>query len=182
MLESIYRELILDHYRRPRNKGALDDPTVTIAMRNPLCGDEIELMLAVEEDRIGEVRFKGQGCSISQASISMMTQALMGKSLDTAVDLERRFLALMHGEETAKEDRTLGDLLALQGVSKLPVRIKCALLGWNALDEAVRACRRSDRGLMGERIEFKDMTVDVPEAAPPPEGFDPETHRGDLPA
>ena len=181
MLESIFREVILDHYRRPRNKGALEDPTVTVSMRNPLCGDEIELMLALEDDRIEVVRFKGQGCSISQASTSMMTQALAGRSLDDALDLEQRFLALMHGEETAREDRRLGDLRALQGVSKLPVRIKCALLGWNALDEAIRAHRRSDHGLMGERLEFADLTTPVPGGDTLPEGFDPEAHKDDLP-
>ncbi|MGH7556771.1 MAG: Fe-S cluster assembly sulfur transfer protein SufU, partial [Gemmatimonadota bacterium] len=154
MLESIFRELILDHYRRPKNKGALAEPTVTVAMRNPFCGDEIELMLEIEDDRVSEVRFKGQGCSISQASTSMMTEALAGRSLDDALALERRFLDLMHGDEEAARDRELGDLRALQGVAKLPVRIKCALLGWNALDEAIRAYRKSDKGLMGERLEF----------------------------
>lgn len=181
MLESIFRELILDHYRRPKNKGPLEDPTVTVSMRNPLCGDEIELMLGIEDDRLAEVRFLGQGCSISQASASMMTEALAGRSLDHALALERRFLDLMHGAEGAAGDRALGDLRALQGVAKLPVRIKCALLGWNALDEAIRAYRASDRGLMGERIEFGDMTAEVPEAASPPPGFDPATHREDLP-
>ncbi|MGH7589217.1 MAG: Fe-S cluster assembly sulfur transfer protein SufU [Gemmatimonadota bacterium] len=181
MLESIFRELILDHYRRPKNKGALEDPTVTVSMRNPLCGDEIELMLGIEDDRVAEVRFRGQGCSISQASASMMTEALAGRSLDDALALERRFLDLMHGDEGAQRDRALGDLQALQGVAKLPVRIKCALLGWNALDEAIRAYRASDRGLMGERLEFEDLTADVPEATSPPPGFDPTAHREELP-
>lgn len=181
MLESIFRELILDHYRRPKNKGALEDPTVTVSMRNPLCGDEIELMIGIDDDQVAEVRFQGQGCSISQASASMMTQALAGRSLDEALALERRFLDLMHGDEDAAGDRALGDLLALQGVAKLPVRIKCALLGWNALDEAIRAYRRSGSGLMGERLEFEDMTAEVPEAAPPPSEFDPATQREVLP-
>jgi hypothetical protein len=88
----------------------------------------------------------------------------------------------MHGDEEAQRDRALGDLQALQGVAKLPVRIKCALLGWNALDEAIRAYRESATGLMGERLEFEDMTAEVPEAAPPPSGFDPATHREDLPS
>ena len=181
MLESIFKEIILDHYRRPRNKGAIDQPTVTIAMRNPLCGDEIELMLRIEADQVSDIRFKGQGCSISQASASMMSQAVKGRSVDDAIDLERRFLALMHGEESAADDRSLGDLRALQGVARLPVRIKCALLGWNALDEAVKALRNSDSGSMGERIEFGDMTADVPDAARPPEGFDPGIEKEVLP-
>ena len=175
MLESIFRELILDHYRKPRNKGVLEDASVTVAMRNPLCGDEIELMLRIEDDRIAELRFKGQGCSISQASTSMMTEKLKGISLDEATALERRFLDLMHGDPSAAEDRALGDLRALQGVAKLPVRIKCALLGFNAFDEAIRAYRKSDRGLMGAKLEFEDMTAEVPE------GFDPEAAKEELP-
>jgi nitrogen fixation NifU-like protein len=175
MLESIFRELILDHYRKPRNKGELEEPTVTVAMRNPLCGDVIELMLRIEDDRIADLRFKGQGCSISQAAVSMMTEKLKGAGLDEAVALERRFLDLMHGDAAAGEDRALGDLRALQGVSRLPVRIKCALLGFNALDEAIKAYRKSDQGLMGAKLEFDDMTTDLPE------GFDPEAAKKELP-
>ncbi len=174
MLESIFRELILDHYRKPRNKGPLAEPTVAVSMRNPLCGDEVELMLDVEGDRIAAARFTGQGCSISQASISMMTEAVAGRSVDDALGLERLFLDLMQGDPEARDDRRLGDLRALQGVAKLPVRIKCALLGWNALDEAIKAVRRSDAGVMGKKLEFEDLT-DLPA------GFDPESHKGELP-
>jgi nitrogen fixation NifU-like protein len=173
MLESIYRELIIDHYRKPRNKGSLADPSVTVSMRNPLCGDEVDLMLEVEDGTIADARFTGQGCSISQASVSMMTESLKGKTLDEAVDLEGRFLALMRGEEEPRSDRRLGDLRSLEGVAKLPVRIKCALLGWNALDEAIKAYRRSGRGLMGETLEFEDLTE-------LPEGFDPDAHKDEI--
>ncbi|MDX1660764.1 MAG: SUF system NifU family Fe-S cluster assembly protein [Gemmatimonadota bacterium] len=173
MLESIFRELILDHYRKPRNKGELDNPTVTVAMRNPMCGDEIELHLDIEDDVIRTARFTGQGCSISQASASMMTETLEGKSLEEAVDLEKQFLALMHDDEAAREDRRLGDLRALQGVSKLPVRIKCALLSWNALDEAVKAHRKEGEGAMGRKLEFEGLTE-------LPEGFDPDEARDRL--
>jgi len=175
VLESIFRELILDHYRKPRNKGALEEPSVTVAMRNPLCGDEIELQMRIEDDRIAELRFRGQGCSISQAAVSMMTERLQGTSLDEASALERRFLDLMHGDESAAEDRALGDLRALQGVSRLPVRIKCALLGFNALDEAIKAYRKSDAGVMGKKLEFEDLTADLPE------GFDPAAAKEELP-
>jgi nitrogen fixation NifU-like protein len=175
LLESIFRELILDHYRKPRNKGALEEPSVSVAMRNPLCGDEIELQVKIEDDRVTDVKFKGQGCSISLASTSMMTERLKGAPLDQAMALERRFLDLMHGDESAKEDRALGDLRALQGVAKLPVRIKCALLGWNALDEAVKAYRRSDEGLMGKKLEFEDLTTELPE------GFEPAKAKEELP-
>lgn len=174
MLESIFRELILDHYRKPRNKGALEDPTMSVAMRNPLCGDEIEVMITVEDDRLKAVRFVGQGCSISQASASMMTELLTEKSLDEAIELERLFLALMRGDEKAAEDRKLGDLRALQGVAKLPVRIKCALLGWNAIDEAIKALRGDSAGAMGGKLEFEDLTE-------LPTGFDPEAAREQLP-
>lgn len=174
MLETIYKELILDHYRKPRNKAPLAEPTIAVSMRNPLCGDEIELMLVVEDDRIADARFGGQGCSISQASVSMMTETLKGRTLDEALELEGKFLALMRGEEEPKRDKALGDLRALEGVSKLPVRIKCALLGWNALDEAVKAYRRSEEGLMGKKLEFEDLTS-------LPEGFDPAEHKDDLP-
>ncbi len=175
MLESIFRELILDHYRKPRNKGTLEEPSVTVAMRNPLCGDEIELQMRIEGERIAELRFKGQGCSISQAAVSMMTERLKDTTLDEASALERRFLDLMRGDESAAEDRSLGDLRALQGVSKLPVRIKCALLGFNALDEAIKAYRKSDTGLMGKKLEFEDLTTEMPE------GFDPDAAKEELP-
>lgn len=179
MLESIFRELILDHYRKPRNKGELEGADVTVSMRNPMCGDEIALHLEIDDDTIETVRFTGQGCSISQASVSMMTERLTGASVDEALELEKQFLALMHGDEAAQEDRRLGELRSLQGVAKLPVRIKCALLGWNALDEAVKAYRKSGEGLMGERLEFDDLTVDEGEA--PPEGFDPDEVREEVP-
>ena len=175
MLESIFRELILDHYRKPRNKGVMEEPTVTVAMRNPLCGDEIELQLRIEDDCLADVKFRGQGCSISQAATSMMTEKLKGASLDEATTLERRFLDLMHGEPSAAEDRALGDLRALQGVSKLPVRIKCALLGWNALDEAIKAHGKSGEGLMGKKLEFEDLTTELPK------DFDPEKAKEELP-
>ncbi|MGH7540510.1 MAG: Fe-S cluster assembly sulfur transfer protein SufU [Gemmatimonadota bacterium] len=136
-LNTLYQEVILDHYRRPRNKGALDEPTHTITMNNPLCGDVIELMLRVEDGRIVDVRFAGRGCSISQASASMMTGRIHGRPVDDARGLGEKFTRLLHGEEAMLVDTDLGDLRALAGVSKFPVRIKCALLGWNCLDELI---------------------------------------------
>lgn len=137
-LNSLYQQLILEHYRHPHNKGELPDKTVEIHMHNPVCGDEIRLQLRVEGERIEDARFIGQGCSISQAAVSMMTELLKGKSLSDADDLAKRFTELMHGEEAAAKDRSLGDLRALQGVSKFPVRVKCALLGFDALQEALK--------------------------------------------
>jgi len=138
-LGSLYQELILDHYRHPRNKGELEDKTVEIHMANPVCGDEIRLQLRLEGDDIVEARFVGQGCSISQSAVSMLTNQLRGASREEATALAARFTELMHGEESAAADRSLGDLRALAGVSKFPVRIKCALLGFDALQEALSA-------------------------------------------
>jgi nitrogen fixation protein NifU and related proteins len=138
-LQSLYQELILQHYRSPRNRGELEEPDAEILMNNPVCGDEITLRLKVAGDRIEKARFTGQGCSISQASASMMTQQLEGKTLEEARALSSRFTQMMHGDAGAASDRALGDLRALAGVAKFPVRIKCALLPWNALSEASRS-------------------------------------------
>lgn len=137
-LAALYQELILDHYRRPRNKGVLEQPTHTIALNNPLCGDEIDLQLRMEGDVIKDVRFIGRGCSISQAAASMMTQIVKEKSLVDALALADRMSAMMRGDESAAKDKALGDLRALAGVAKFPVRVKCALLPWNALRDAVK--------------------------------------------
>ncbi|WP_419950177.1 Fe-S cluster assembly sulfur transfer protein SufU [Candidatus Palauibacter sp.] len=134
-LNQLYQEVILDHYRKPRNKGRLDDATHAITMNNPLCGDVIELMLRVEDGSIEDARFLGRGCSISQASVSMLTARVLGRSLEEANDLSRKFTSLLHGEGALLADDDLGDLRTLAGVSKFPVRIKCALLGWNCLEE-----------------------------------------------
>ncbi len=140
-LSSLYQQLILDHYRNPRNKGELPDKTVEVHMANPVCGDEIRLQLRVEGGRIVEAKHVGQGCSISQASVSMMTNLIKGKELWEADAVAERFTAMMHGDEDAAKDRAMGDLRALQGVSKFPVRIKCALLAFDALQEALKDTR-----------------------------------------
>ncbi len=140
-LSSLYQQVILDHYRRPRNKEALEDETVNVHMRNPACGDEIKLQLRVENDVIVDLGFTGEGCSISQASASMMTTLLKGRNLDEAIAVAARFTAMMHGDEEASRDKSLKDLRALEGVSKFPIRVKCALLGFDALQEAVKQTR-----------------------------------------
>jgi len=137
-LNSLFQQLILEHYKSPRNRGTLNDPHVHIDMRNPSCGDEVHLQLRFDGNRVEDVAFEGVGCSISQASISMMTQLLRGKSKDEALILADRFTRMMHGDAEAARDKSLGDLRALAGVSKFPVRVKCALLGFNALEEAIR--------------------------------------------
>ena len=120
-------------------------------MNNPVCGDDIQLHLAVDaEQRVTAATFLGHGCSISQASVSMMTVRLKGKTLDEALALAERFTEMMHGSREAARDRTLGELRALQGVSKFPVRIKCALLGFDALQEAAKRVRRQADGPAGD--------------------------------
>lgn len=143
-LNSLYQQLILDHYRKPRNKGELPERTVEIHMANPVCGDELHLQLQIEEDVIVDARHIGQGCSISQAAVSMMTNLLKGKKLSEAEGLAERFTAMMHGDEEVAGDKSMGDLRALQGVSKFPVRIKCALLAFDALQEAIKKTRSEE--------------------------------------
>lgn len=143
-LKSLYQQLILEHYRSPRNKAELPEKTVEIHMRNLSCGDEIRLQLRIEDDCIADARFVGQGCSISQAAVSMMTQLIKGRSLGEADSVAERFKAMMHGDADAAKDRSMGDLRALAGVSQFPVRVKCALLGFDALQEALK---RSGKGV-----------------------------------
>jgi nitrogen fixation NifU-like protein len=136
-LSQLYQEVILDHYRKPRNKGNVEDVTHTVTMSNPLCGDIIDLLIRVQGGRIADIGFKGTGCSISQASASMMTERLKGKTVDEALALTGTFKEMLHGDDAAADDAELGDLQALKGVSKFPVRVKCALLAWNCLEELV---------------------------------------------
>src|SRR4051812_40665894 len=137
-IAALYQELILDHYRRPRNKGTLDSPDATVEMKNPLCGDEVTLQVAFDHDNIADVKFSGRGCSISQASASMMTQLVKGKSAAEIEGLRKRFRELMLGDDTAVSDDSLGSLRALSGVARFPARVKCALLAWNALATALK--------------------------------------------
>lgn len=140
-LNSLFQELILEHYKRPRNKGELADPDVSVHMKNPTCGDEVHLQMHVKDGVIADAKFVGEGCSISQASISMMTQLVKGKPVDEALGLAERFTQMMHGDTEAARDKRMGDLRSLAGVAKFPVRVKCALLGWNALEEGVGSDR-----------------------------------------
>lgn len=144
-LSALYQEMILDHYRRPRNKGALDGADATVPMRNPLCGDEITLALAFDEqsDRVREARFTGRGCSISQASASMLTELVRGHSADEIAALAARFRAMVMGDAAAATDPTLGSARALAGVARFPARVKCALLAWNAVAEGMAARRET---------------------------------------
>jgi nitrogen fixation NifU-like protein len=133
---ALYQEMILDHYRRPRNKGTLEKPDASVEMKNPLCGDEITLQVAFNADGVDDLRFSGRGCSISQASASMMTQLVKGKSAEEIDSIRKQFRDLMLGNAAAVDDQ-LGSLRALSGVARFPARIKCALLAWNALESAL---------------------------------------------
>ena len=135
-LDELYRELILDHYRSPRNRAPLDSPTVVAEGYNPLCGDEIELRLNVEGEVISDVSLTGRGCSISQASGSMLTEAIKGKTVPQARALIKLFTRMMTDPDFVPED-DVGDLEALQGVAKYPVRVKCATLAWHALQDGL---------------------------------------------
>jgi nitrogen fixation NifU-like protein len=142
-LEELYKEVILDHYRAPRNKGRLDPHDVALERNNPLCGDEIELFLRFDGDTVEGIAFEGKGCSISQASTSMMTETVKGLSAKNAGDLAESIKRMMAGEEDGDAD-ALGDLISLKGVVKYPVRIKCALLGWNTLLEGLAEGGKSE--------------------------------------
>jgi nitrogen fixation NifU-like protein len=146
-LEDLYREIILDHYRSPRNRGELPSPPAQrVEGFNPLCGDEIVVYLDIEDGVLVDIKLTGQGCSISQASSSMMSSAVKGKSLDQVRDAITSFKQLMtvhastlqeNGQPVEADLRSLGELAALQGVVKFPVRIKCATLAWNTLSQGL---------------------------------------------
>lgn len=135
-LDELYREIILDHYRNPRNCGSLDQPSATSEGDNPLCGDEVKVDLNIRDGRVSDVRFEAKGCSISQASASMMTEAVKGLSLEEVDSLFETFKGMMYSSDEVDVE-ALGDLEALQGVRKFPVRVKCATLAWNTLQEAL---------------------------------------------
>jgi nitrogen fixation NifU-like protein len=135
-LDDLYKEVILDHYKNPRNKRAVEGAEISCSRNNPLCGDEITITAHVDDGRIAEIAFQGQGCSISQASASMLTEAVSGKSVADAGSVAAEFRGMMEGAVEPDEDR-LGELVALQGVAKYPVRIKCAVLAWDVLQEAL---------------------------------------------
>jgi nitrogen fixation NifU-like protein len=147
-LEDLYREIILDHYRNPRNRGELPSPpAVKSEGFNPLCGDEVQVYLGVRGGVVEDIRIAGQGCSISQSSASMMSQAVKGKTLPEARALLNAFKSMMSitdghdendGDGRAEDSAVkMGDLEALQGVVKYPVRIKCATLAWNTLAQGL---------------------------------------------
>ncbi len=136
-LDDLYREVIMDHYKRPRNRGTLKCAEVVVEGANPLCGDDVTLWLEIDDETVTKVRFAGHGCSISQASASIMTEAIEGRSLEEIDEIVQALRGMMlEGEEPNEE--LLGDGIALEGVRQFPVRIKCAVLGWNTLSLGLR--------------------------------------------
>ncbi len=145
-VDDLYRDVILDHYRSPRNRGSLNEADAHAEGNNPLCGDEVAIDLALDNGRVADIGIVGQGCSISQSSASMMSEAVKGKTLDEVNELIGRFKVMMSIDEGAdpgldpdRPGAVLGDLEALQGVRRFPVRIKCADLPWTTLQEALES-------------------------------------------
>jgi nitrogen fixation NifU-like protein len=136
-LDNLYRRVIMDHYKNPRNRGILEDGSHTINMNNPTCGDRIQLTLKVEDGIVTNARYDGEGCSISMSSASMMTQAIKGKKVEEALKLSMIFSDMMQGK-VYDDTLDLGDIEALQGVSKFPARIKCATLAWKAMEKGLK--------------------------------------------
>ncbi|WP_449620360.1 Fe-S cluster assembly sulfur transfer protein SufU [Robertmurraya sp. Marseille-Q9965] len=136
-LDQLYRQVIMDHYKNPRNKGVLEDDSLTINMNNPTCGDRIQLTLKVNDGKVTDAKFEGEGCSISMSSASMMTQAIKGKDIKEALKLSTIFSDMMQGKDY-DDDIDLGDIEALSGVSKFPARIKCATLAWKAMEKGLK--------------------------------------------
>ncbi len=144
-LDDLYQDIILDHYKRPRNRGAVEHADLHGEGFNPFCGDEVVLTLGLDEGgRIGAVGVEGQGCSISQASASMLSDHLKGKTLDEAEAMVQTFKGVMQGEAlTEEQEDELGEIASLQGVRQFPIRIKCALLGWTTLQDAIAEYRKA---------------------------------------
>jgi len=136
-LDQLYRSVIMDHYKNPRNKGSIENDAVTIDMNNPTCGDRIHLTLKVTDGIVEDAKFDGEGCSISMSSASMMTQLIKGKKIEEALELADIFSKMMMGEDYS-DKYDLEDVEALQGVSQFPARIKCATLAWKAMEKGVK--------------------------------------------
>lgn len=162
LTDDLYREIILEHFKSPRNHGRLTHPSFIAEGANPFCGDELEVAVSLEGETIQEIKSQGKGCSISQASASMMTQAVKGKSLSEAEHLIKSFKGMMLENapvETLPAD--LEDVEALEGVKKYPVRIKCAVLSWNTLLEGIHAHRKGKAQtshIEGEEGEKANLT------------------------
>ncbi|MBI3318530.1 MAG: SUF system NifU family Fe-S cluster assembly protein [Candidatus Omnitrophica bacterium] len=172
LTDDLYREIILEHFKNPRNHGKLERPDLTAQGANPFCGDELELTISLKEGVLQEIRAQGKGCSISQASVSMMTEAVSGKKIGEVEELAGKFKAIMLEGAPMDLPPELEDLEALEGVKKYPVRIKCAILSWNTLLEGLSAYRKGSaasshvEGEEGSRPELSDQLT-AQSASPP---------------
>lgn len=141
-LDELYQEVILDHFKRPRCHGCLENHSAQTSLYNPLCGDQVELTIGVKDGRIVEIGFSGHGCSISQASASMMSEACKGKLVTEVESVVGKFRSMMRGEKPSADVAEIGDAVALEGVRKYSARVKCAMLAWEALEKCVdQACK-----------------------------------------
>ncbi|WP_127584551.1 Fe-S cluster assembly sulfur transfer protein SufU [Paenibacillus koleovorans] len=140
MLENLYKQIVMDHYKKPHNKGKLtEEGALQLPYKNPTCGDVMVLYMNVDENRrIKDIKFEGEGCSISMASCSMMTDLVKGKTVDEAKKIIEMFNDMIKKGEIPEDEDALGDALALSGVHKLKARHNCSLLGWNGLDKALK--------------------------------------------
>lgn len=196
LTDDLYRDIILEHFRNPRNQGKLDQPTFISHGANPFCGDELELTVRMEGETLREILVQPKGCSISQASASMMTEAIQGKTIQQAEEMARRFKAAMLEGASLETAPEMEDLQALEGVKKYPVRIKCAILGWNTLLEGLSAHHKGKKEathVEGEEGEHKPLASEAgaiesaamrlsaePEPAAVPTGSPEEQVRGAL--
>ncbi|MCM2675516.1 Fe-S cluster assembly sulfur transfer protein SufU [Alkalicoccobacillus plakortidis] len=136
-LDTLYRQVIMDHYKNPRNRGELSNDTLTVNLNNPTCGDRVQIQMKIEDGQVETAKFEGEGCSISLASASMMTQAVKGLKVEDALKMSEIFSDMMLGKEYDEDLFDLGDIEALQGVAKFPARIKCATLAWKAMEQGL---------------------------------------------
>ena len=152
-LDELYQEVILDHHKHPRCKGCINCPDANCCLKNPLCGDQIELALNVKDKTVSEIRFTGHGCAISQASASMMSELCRNKTIEEASKLVSAFRSLMRGEKSAEElSNELGDAIALEGVRNFSARVKCAMLAWEALEKCLENVTKSQTQPAGLKI------------------------------
>ncbi len=144
-IDELYQEVILDHFKRPRCRGCIDKPSASLTLHNPLCGDQVELSVSVSKGRIVEIAFGGHGCSISQASASMMSELCKGKTLEEIRKIGDSFKQMMRGEQPGDALVTiLGDAVALEGVRKFSARVKCAMLAWEAIEKCMLEAQAQD--------------------------------------
>lgn len=144
-LNDLYHELILDHHKHPRCLGTIDNPDAKSSLLNPLCGDEVNLEIKVKDGLVEDIRFTGNGCSISQASASMLGEACRGRSVAEAQDVIKLFTELMRGRHLPETESQLGDAIALEGVQRFPARIRCAMLAWDALEKCLEKLKQNQK-------------------------------------